>query len=480
MKPSIKLGHIAIVLCAAIAPVVLASQQTAADPFIWLEDVDGKRSMDWVNAHNASTVAELSALPLYQSIYDRTKAILDSKDRIAYPRIVGDMLYNFWQDADHKRGIWRRTSWSDYTSGNPKWATVLDVDALAKAEGVTWSWGGADCFDPEERICMVSLSRGGSDANEAREFDLKTGQFVKDGFRLPEAKMSTAWVDANTLLVGTDYGPGSITTSGYARIVKLWKRGTPLSSATTVYETPAEHMGVFTGASDAGDRRYVVVYDNETFYKGTKSLYRNGRLVKLDIPGDADLHLVRDQMLVYVRDPWEVGGKTWGTGWGDGGCGSNGGGENDWQNELRRFDANGCVGLEWRRVDDARPLVHVARRVQDGDGGRARFRQTILRQHLSGTVHGTARDQRRWVSPGVGASFCEKPKGRSADSSRLRRRQRALPEHRGGSQRAGRGKQAVHDDGVSESHALHLRGGKHDGAPVHDAYEVRGRAFGRW
>ena len=138
-----------------------AAQPTASDPFIWLEDVDGKRSMDWVNSHNAATVAVLGTTPLYQSIYDRTKAILDSKDRIAYPRIVGDMLYNFWQDADHKRGIWRRTSWSDYTSGNPKWVTVLDVDTLAKAENVTWSWGGADCFDPDERICMVSLSRGG-------------------------------------------------------------------------------------------------------------------------------------------------------------------------------------------------------------------------------------------------------------------------------------------------------------------------------
>jgi prolyl oligopeptidase len=311
---AVKFGFLALLSCYAIAPVVLAAQQASSDPFIWLEDVDGQKSMDWVNAHNASTVAELTALPIYKPIYDRTKAILDSKDRIAYPRIVGDMLYNFWQDADHKRGIWRRTSWSDYTSGNPKWATVLDVDALAAAENVTWSWGGADCFDPEDRFCMVSLSRGGSDANEAREFDLKTGQFVKDGFRLPEAKMSTAWVDVNTLLVGTDFGPGSMTTSGYARVIKQWKRGTPLSSATTVSEVPAEHMGTFAGSADAGDRRYVVISDYENFYKSTKSLYREGKLVKLDIPGDADFYLVRDQLLVYVRDPWTVGGKTWETG----------------------------------------------------------------------------------------------------------------------------------------------------------------------
>jgi prolyl oligopeptidase len=320
------LRALAVLFWSAIAPCTLTAQQngqsatapstqpTAADPFIWLEDVNGQRSMDWVNAHNASTVAELTASPVYQSIYNRTKAILDSKDRIAYPSIIGDKLYNFWQDADHERGIWRRTSWSDYTSGNPKWETVLDVDALAKAEGVTWSWGGADCFDPENRICMVSLSRGGSDANEAREFDLKTGQFVKDGFRLPEAKISTAWVDANTLLVGTDYGPGSMTTSGYARIIKLWKRGTRLGSATPLYETAADNMGAFVGTIDAGERRYVTISDSKNFFSHVVSLYRDGRLTRLDIPRDADLYLVRDQIIVFVRDPWTTGGKTWPTG----------------------------------------------------------------------------------------------------------------------------------------------------------------------
>jgi len=308
------LGFLALLSFSAIVPLAVAAQQSSTDPFIWLEDIDAKRSMDWVNARNAATVAVLGNSPLYHSLYERTKAILDSKDRIPYARILGDQLYNFWQDADHKRGIWRRTSWNNYLAGNPKWETVIDVDTLAKVEGVTWAWGGANCFDPEERLCLVSLSRGGSDAREVREFDLRTGQFVKDGFRLPEAKTSIAWVDANTLLVGTDFGPGSMTTSGYARVIKLWKRGTPLSSATTVVEVPADHMGAFAGVTDAGDRRYIEVYDNKTFYEGTKSLYRNGRLFKLDIPDDADMYLVRDQMIVYVRDPWQVGGKTWPTG----------------------------------------------------------------------------------------------------------------------------------------------------------------------
>ncbi len=308
------LCYLALLSCFAAIPLGLPAQQPATDPFIWLEEVDSKRSLDWVNARNAATFAELGTTPLYKSLYDRTLKILDSKDRIAYPRIIGDHLYNFWQDADHKRGIWRRTSWSDYLGGNPKWETVIDVDALSTAENATWSFAGATCLDPEERLCMISLSKGGSDASEAREFDLKTGQFVKNGFYLPSAKKSLAWADANTLLVGTDYGPGSMTSSGYARMIKLWKRGTPLSSATAVFEVPANHNGAFVGSTDAGNRRHIRIADRETFYRGTSSLYRGGRVVKLDIPADADLYLVRDQMIVYVRDPWQVGGKTWGTG----------------------------------------------------------------------------------------------------------------------------------------------------------------------
>jgi len=290
------------------------AQQTSDDPFVWLEDVEAKRSMDWVNAKNAATIAELTRSPLYQTIYDRTKQILDSKDKIAYPSIMGNALYNFWQDAEHERGIWRRTSWDSYATSNPSWETVIDLDALSKAEGVTWSFGGADCLEPEYRLCIVSLSRGGSDAAEAREFDLTTKSFVSGGFKLPEAKSGTAWVDANTLMVGTDFGPGSMTTSGYPRIVKLWKRGTPITSATQVFEVPADHAWAFAFTTDAGDRRYVRITDGKTFYESDEYLYDKGRTVKLDVPKDASVYLVRDQIIVYVRDPWTAGTTKWNTG----------------------------------------------------------------------------------------------------------------------------------------------------------------------
>ncbi len=291
-----------------------AAAQQPADPFLWLEEVEGARAMEWVKAKNAGTLETLGKSPLYAPIFERTKQILDSRDRIAYPNIVGERLYNFWQDATHERGIWRRTTWESYLSGNPTWETVLDLDALSKAENVTWAWGGADCFEPEYRLCLISLSRGGSDAAEVREFDLPGARFIAGGFKLPEAKSSVAWVDANTLLVGTDFGPGSMTTSGYARIIKQWKRGTPLTSATTVLEIPATDMGAFTYSTDAGARRYLRIQHQRTFYEGNSLIVSDGKAWKLEVQPDADVYFVRNQMVVYVRTPWEIAGTKWETG----------------------------------------------------------------------------------------------------------------------------------------------------------------------
>src|SRR2546425_1883183 len=312
-------GLLSLLAISSLTRVPIAAQQPAppqqpTDSFVWLEDVEGQRSMEWVNAKNAATIAALTRSPLYQAFYDRIKHILDSKDKIAYPEIIGNSLYNFWKDAEHERGIWRRTSWVSYATANPSWETVLDLDSLSKAEGVTWSFGGADCFEPEYKRCIIALSRGGSDATETREFDLTSKTFVTDGFRIPEAKTSTAWVDDSTLFVGTDFGPGSMTTSGYPRIAKLWKRGTPLSSATTVFEVPPDHVAGRGFRVDAGDRRYLRLSDAITFYESAEYLYDKGKAIKIDVLKDADLYLVRDQIVVYVRDPWTVGGRTWPTG----------------------------------------------------------------------------------------------------------------------------------------------------------------------
>lgn len=299
---------------AVAAGVWLAVNATAvvaqADPYLWLEEVEGARALEWVEAQNATTVERLGSHPVYQPLYDRALAILDSDDRIAFPTILGDRLFNFWQDSENPRGIWRSTAWSEYLEGEPAWETVLDIDELARAEDLPWAYGGTTCLPPDHLRCLVRLSRGGADAVEIREFDMTTRRFVDDGFFLPEAKQSVSWVDDDFILVATDFGEGSMTTSGYARIAKLWQRGTPLSSAATLFEAEPTDMGVWVGSYRTADATYNTVSHRPNFYEGTTSILRDGALVAIDVPLDADIYMLRDRLLVYNRSPWQVGGTT--------------------------------------------------------------------------------------------------------------------------------------------------------------------------
>lgn len=284
------------------------------DPFLWLEEVEGTRALEWVTQRNAATLAELGNDPLFGTLEREVLAILNSRERIVYPTVRGEFAYNYWTGAEHPRGYYRRSPLSAYLVGAPVWETVLDIDALAREEGVPWAFGGLNCLAPEERRCLVGLSRGGSDAREVREFDLVTKRFVDGGFLLPEAKSSSAWVDENTLLVSTDWGPGSLTGSGYPRIVKLWKRGTPLVSATPVFEADTSHMGAWAGSYETPSGIQAYVSHRPRFFEGTVHLWRSGRLVPVEVPLDADPEFFQDQLVVYVRDPWTVGGRTYPTG----------------------------------------------------------------------------------------------------------------------------------------------------------------------
>ena len=299
----------AVVSGLALSAATAAAQQP--DPFIWLEEVEARRALEWVEAKNAATVAELSKSAVYEPIRRRTVEILDSHDRIAFPSILGDRLYNFWQDADNPRGLWRRTSWQSYLGGTPEWEVVLDIDALARGEDVPWAFGGATCLSPDYDVCLIRLSRGGADAVEIREFDMRTKQFVGNGFRLPEAKQSVAWVGRDALLVAGDFGAGTMTTSGYARIAKLWQRGTPLSAATTLFEAPAADVGVWVATIETAGRTHSVVIHRPDFYTGTTALVQDGRLTKLDVPLDADPDILGDRLFVYLRSPWQTGDSTY-------------------------------------------------------------------------------------------------------------------------------------------------------------------------
>jgi prolyl oligopeptidase len=288
-----------------LAPASLLGQATD-DPFLWLEEVEGERALAWVTERSEATLAELSDHPLFEPIRERVLEILDSDDRIPFPSIMGDRLYNFWQDGEHPRGIWRRTSWDDYLTGDPAWETVVDVGALAEAEGVNWAWGGATCLPPEYARCLVRLSRGGADAVEIREFDAVAGRFLLDGFFLPEAKQSVTWLDEDRLLVASDFGPGSMTTSGYARTARLWERGAPLETAEVLFEGRADDVAVGVGAYQTGDRRYGLVTHRPGFFEGTVRVFLDGELVLLDLPMDATPTLVRDRLVVRIRSDWEV------------------------------------------------------------------------------------------------------------------------------------------------------------------------------
>jgi prolyl oligopeptidase len=210
---------------------------SAEDPWLWLEDVQGERALAWARERNGATRERLQAWPEFAGTRDALRAILDSRARI--PSVVrrGTWFYNFWQDATHPRGLLRRATLDEYRQPEPRWETVLDLDALARTEGENWVWGGANCLGPEYRRCMISLSRGGADAKVLREFDVVDRAFVSGGFNLPEAKSAFTWIDADTAFVATDFGAGSMTDSGYPRVIKRWTHR-PCSRASPATSRP--------------------------------------------------------------------------------------------------------------------------------------------------------------------------------------------------------------------------------------------------
>src|SRR5262249_28790639 len=192
---------------------------TESDPFLWLEDIEGAKALAWVREQNARTLALLERDPRYLRMLTEARAIITAPDRIPYPSFLGERLVNFWQDDRHVRGLWRKTTLESFKAPEPHWETLLDIDALAAAEQRNWVFHGAVSLPPDYRRALVSLSDGGKDASELREFYLATRRFVESGFHLPESKQSVVWLDEDTLFVARDWGPGTLTASGYPFIV---------------------------------------------------------------------------------------------------------------------------------------------------------------------------------------------------------------------------------------------------------------------
>ena len=310
--------HLVLAASLVLAPALAAPRDAAmttpptADRYAWLEDVTGEKPLAWVHQQNARTDAELAGTPRFAGLQQDIEAILDSKAKIPDVEKIGDHYYNFWKDAQHQRGLWRRTTLAEYRKPEPRWETVIDLDALSAAEQENWVWHGADCLRPQYRRCLIALSRGGSDADVTREFDLVDKQWVKDGFFRPEAKGGLGWIDADRVYVYTDFGAGSMTSSGYPRIVKEWTRGAPLASATVVYEGKPDDMYI------AASRDHTPGYERD-FVSRTLAFYRDelylrradGTLAKIDAPDSAIKSVHAQWLALQLRDPWTIGTQTY-------------------------------------------------------------------------------------------------------------------------------------------------------------------------
>jgi prolyl oligopeptidase len=294
----------------------MAAPHDEQDPHLWLEEVEGEHALAWVKARNAESQAELADSPGFAELRDDLQAILEADDRIPFVVKRGEHFYNFWQDRDHPRGLWRRTTLAEYRKARPEWEVLIDLDALNAERGENWVWHGAHCLRPATpdepwRHCLVSLSRGGADADVTREFDLVEKRWVENGFYRPEAKGGLGWIDRDTVYAYTDFGEGSMTSSGYPRIIKLWRRGTPLAQAETIFE--AEHDDMAAGAAHdptPGFQRDFVnraraFYDNELYLREA-----DGTLRRIEVPNSAHKQVHREWLLIELRETWEVGDTT--------------------------------------------------------------------------------------------------------------------------------------------------------------------------
>jgi prolyl oligopeptidase len=292
------------------AAEALESDRTPDDPYLWLEEITDEQALDWVRAHNEPTLTAFC-----DAEFDRMRAealeVLDTDARIPYVSRRGEYLYNFWRDAANPRGLWRRTTLDSYRTDSPDWDVLIDIDELGRADDEKWVWAGAGVIEPDHTRALIGLSRGGSDASIVREFDMLTREFVVDGFELGEAKSQITWEDPDTVLVGTDFGADSLTESGYPRVVKRWRRGTPLADAETVFEGARTDVRVTASVDRTPGFERTLLGRALDFWNDEVYELRGPELIRIDAPTDAGVSVHREWLLIELRTDWFLGTATY-------------------------------------------------------------------------------------------------------------------------------------------------------------------------
>ncbi|MDX2360582.1 MAG: prolyl oligopeptidase family serine peptidase [Crocinitomicaceae bacterium] len=291
-----------------ISSIFSFSQQ---DPYLWLEEVESERSMEWVKTQNKLSANRIGGVEGFEDLKSAFLESMNDEEKIDYPSVIGDYVYNFWKDEKHIRGIWRRTTKSSYMSNTAEWETVLDFDELSEQDGAKWVFHGVEWFAPDNKICLVEMSDGGTDEGIVREFDTETKQFVVNGFELASSKGSAIWLNEDELMISRNFGENTLTSSGYPFIVKRWKRGEKIENAETVFNGGEDIMGAWPFGIYVDGVHHICLQVSESFYSGDLYYWQNEKLIKLDLPKDCNVNdLYQNNLLVSLDSDWEVSGES--------------------------------------------------------------------------------------------------------------------------------------------------------------------------